>query len=113
MASELAQEGADFFRQERNILGWNGLYSVLTDNNTYCLTNLNEFSTDVENHVFDNLSGLCSGYNISVEQTNFKREAVVTKSSSKDEIEVEVTVSWLNDNNEVISSLTRLRLKPL
>ena len=109
VASELAQEGADFFRQERNILGWAGLSSILTDNATYCLADLNNFSQDTNNHVYLGFLGSCSGYNIERGTTNYKREAVVTKNPN--EIDVVVTVSWLNDNNVEVNSVSRLKLK--
>ena len=109
-SSELAQSRIDFFRQERSILGWSGLSSVL-ETRTYCLNSVNSFSTSVSNNVF---SGLPTGENcpfVAVSgdiPAQIKQVASVVMSAS--EISVEIIISWLNDAGDEVSVNSSFKL---
>jgi len=102
-STELAQSRIDFFRQERSILGWAGLSSVL-ETRTYCLNGVNSFSTSVDNNVF---SGLPNGDNCPFVAVSGDIPAQIKQVASVEvgtnEINIEITVSWLNDSNEEVS----------
>ncbi len=107
VASELTQEGTDFFRQARNVLGFSGLTDTLSDG-TYCLQTLpNMTAVPLENYLSSSPSS-CEGYNLNWERTDYKREALVVK--LQDQIDITVTVSWLSSNGEVSTS-SQMRLR--
>jgi Tfp pilus assembly protein PilV len=99
-ARDLAQEGVDFFRTERQALGYAAFSEVVgSGESTYCLDDLpTSVSIDRNNNVIDDLTeSICSSYSIEVDgvSADLKREAVLTKQS--DYYDVKVTVSWEND----------------
>lgn len=111
-AAELTQDGTDFFRQARNVLGWNKLRESLSDGATYCL-DATQYGYDSmaanPDNFFSSLEGVCPGYNLN---TIFKREAVVVVPVTDDDpIEIVVTVYWLTDGGETNTS-SRLYLRP-
>jgi Tfp pilus assembly protein PilV len=98
-ARDLAQEGVDFFRTERQALGYAAFSEVVGSSAVYCLDSLpDEVSTNKDNNVIDDLTiGNCSSYNINIDgvSSSLKREAVLTEQS--DYYDVKVTVKWIND----------------
>lgn len=115
IATELAQEGLDFFRQERFILGWNGLSQALTQDD-YCLNDIDEFSTDDGDNVFDNRddAASCNYEQLSSSlATKFKRTAVIEKDGESNTITVVVEVFWQNDQGNDASVQARIFLMPL
>lgn len=102
-SAELAQSRIDFFRHERNILGWAGLSTVL-ETRTYCLNGVNSFSTSVGNNVF---SGLPTGDNCSFVEVSGDIPAQIKQVASvvvdTNEINVEIIISWLNDAGDEVS----------
>lgn len=111
-AAELTQDGTDFFRQARNVLGWKKLRDSLSSGSTYCLaqTQYNyEIMASNPDSFFSSFEGACSEYKLN---TIFKREAVVTVPATDDDpIEIVVTVYWLTDGGETNTS-SRLYLRP-
>lgn len=101
-ATELAQSRIDFFRQERSILGWGGLSSVL-ETRTYCLNGVNSFSTSVSNNIF---SSLPTGDNCPFAPVSgdisMQIKQVASVEVDADEINVEIIISWLNDAGEEV-----------
>lgn len=100
IAAELLQEGADFFRQERAILGWQGLAQVLEEEG-YCLNNLQAFSTSVDDNVFDSFdsAGNCDYTELHPDsETAFKR--VATVDNEGDTVTITITVTWLTGRTE-------------
>lgn len=86
LANQLAEEGMEFFRQQRALIGWEEFNATLAAND-YC----------VEEDVPETLSGLstaseCEG--ITSVGTSFERRALVTKPGDK--VRVELTVSWVD-----------------
>ncbi len=110
-STELAQSRIDFFRQERSILGWGGLSSVLTTR-TYCLNGVSGFSTSVDNNVF---SGLPTGDNCSYVTVSGDVPAQIKQVASVEvtasEISVEIIISWLNDAGDEVSVNSNFLLK--
>jgi prepilin-type N-terminal cleavage/methylation domain-containing protein len=114
IAGELVQEGADFFRQERNILGWQGLSLVVTDGASYCLSDTSQFSVSVEDNIFTDLGdeASCTAYDIDVSSdVDFKRVARIIEMTA-DSITVEIEVFWLADGVNEAQVSTQLYLKP-
>ncbi len=109
-SSELAQSRIDFFRQERSILGWSGLSSVL-ETRTYCLNGVNSFSTGVNNNVF---SGLPTGENCPFVAVSGDIPAQIKQVASvvvdANEISVEIIISWLNDVGDEVSVNSSFKL---
>jgi hypothetical protein len=110
-ATDLAQAGSDFFRQERSKLGFNRLYLLLSEaDSTICL---NEISQSLEDHIEP---GVNCYYGIEVEgiAVGFQRTASMNN-LSEDLIDIEIEVSWLLDQDEptrVSSVSSRLQLRP-
>lgn len=106
-ARDLAQEGVDFFRTERQALGYAAFSEVVGSGAVYCLDSPlpNGVSTNKDDNVIDDLKGNCSSYNIRLDgvSASLKREAVLTKQT--DYYDVKVTVSWKNDQ-DVDSTVT-------
>lgn len=119
-ARDQAQEGIDYFRAERAVLGYNGLRSVLqtswssSTSATYCLDSLPDVSTSVANNNFTNNSltaGSCANYSIDISgiSADLKRTAVIDWSDS-DYINIVVTVEWENDSSGISSVVAETRL---
>ncbi len=114
-ARDLAQEGVDFFRTERQALGYAAFRDVVgSGNTTYCLDDDNlptSVSIDRNNNVIDDLtSGNCGSYDIDIDgvSSSLKREAVLTDQT--DYYDVEVIVSWINDQGEISTVTAQGRL---
>jgi len=109
-ATDLAQAGSDFFRQERSKLGFNRLYLLLSEaENAICL---NEISQSLEDHIEPEAN--CY-YDIEVEGIAVGFQRTASMSLSEDLIDIEIEVSWLLDQNEptrVSSVSSRLQLRP-
>ncbi len=115
VASELAQEGLDFIRQERQTLGWLVLKQALENNNPrvnslYCLSDLTQFSSSLDDNVYDIFTaGADCSY--SLEQTGanatFKRVGKVV-SLNDDQMELQVRVSWQADRSVSTPSETEV-----
>lgn len=93
IATKKAQEGMDFFKRERVILGWNNFYSLL--GSSYCLNQIPQPSVSSDNNAFDDLSISCTDYEIPVTgaPVEFKREVDISKSAG-DTVSITITVSW-------------------
>lgn len=110
-ATDLAQAGNDFFRQERSHLGFNRLYLLLSGtDSTICLNDINQSLQDYIG------PGTNCGYDIQVEgiAVGFRRVASMSN-LSEDLIDIEIEVSWLLDQAEpaqVSSVSSRLQLRP-
>ncbi len=99
IAIQKAQEGVDFFKRERVILGWNNFYNLL--NSSYCLDEIPDPSTSSSDHAFSGLASSCTDFDIPITgaAVEFKRTVSIDKSGG-DEVDITVTVSWpLDDSN--------------
>ncbi len=96
IAGELAQEGIDFLRQERNILHFNGLQQILSDGDSFCLDDTSSFSQSVSDNVFDDFDDAdACDYEIDMgTDVLFKRTAEVVDQDA-DLIIIEVVVFWM------------------
>ena len=96
-ATRYSSEGLEFFRKERDRLGWAEFYSKLSTT-TYCLP-----STASSIVVTALANGTCTASNASVTgDTVFLRTAVTTKStdaSGMDQVLVKVKTQWTDTNN--------------
>lgn len=97
-AAKKAQEGIDYYRRERVILGWEKFISEIGAN--YCLVTVP--SPAVNGLPTFGIVETCDGhdqqYEIAVNGvgTRFKREVVITKSDEVSDqwVNIQVTVSW-------------------
>lgn len=105
VAADLAQQGIDFFRQERSFLGYQRLKNHLSSG-MICINELN-YSAAIDTP-FAIVAGPCSTYAITSDRvsTLFKREAEIVVA---DEIRITVTVTWITDaGNETNASSTTI-----
>ncbi len=99
VASKKAQEGLDFFKRERVVLGWNLFHTNISDAG-YCLSTIPEsVSQPPDSIVLSSLpTGSCgvNQFDISVEGVgpNFKREVYITKGATDEPLIITVAVSW-------------------
>lgn len=106
-AVQLAQEGIDFFKRERVILGWNDFVNELSSS-TYCLEQIPDPSLSAASSAFDALvsdgqDGACQDvdgnivYAISQDGVpqDMLREANVTEASGV--VTIQVEVRWPKD----------------
>ncbi|MEA2056610.1 MAG: prepilin-type N-terminal cleavage/methylation domain-containing protein [Patescibacteria group bacterium] len=102
IATKKAQEGMDFFKRERVILGWNNFYSLL--GSSYCLNQIPQPSVSSDDSAFDNLSISCVDYEILVTgaSAEFKREVDISKSGG-DTVSITMTVSWPKGDYDSLS----------
>lgn len=101
LASKEAQEGVEMYRRERSRLGWESFQSTVSSG-TYCLGETLPSTTDG----FTTLPiGACSvGYPLG--GTTYTRESDVSVINA-DEVEVTVTVSWIDSNQERSTAITQ------
>lgn len=113
MAGDLAQSGADFLRQERNVFGFGRFQLALEEGEIYCLADISQSFLDDEGNVRAGYVSACDDYTVEVDGTaaKFKREAEV-QTLSADQITFLVTTSWLTDVNNTAEVATTLQLRP-
>lgn len=93
LATNLAQEGLEVFRRERNNIGWTG-FSEILDSNTFCLNDLPANTAD-----FQALpAGECDG-GTAIAGTTFTRTAYVVV-QTVDTIQITIDVAWTEAQNE-------------
>ncbi len=114
VASDLAQEGADFFRRERSFLGYIRLKDHIQYSRVICLNQLN-YSESLADP-FKIVGGDC-GFNIEPTRVsaNFKRTAKIDLSIEEEKIDIVVQVFWINgqnDQDDYSSVSSRLTLRP-
>lgn len=97
LATKLGQEGMESLRQQRDAMGWESFYQVVSGqgNGTYCLNTVPITTEDL-----GTLSGgACETFPISRTGIAFQREAIITV-VSVDEIRFEISVSWQDGADE-------------
>ncbi len=101
VATAKAQEGMDFFKRERVILGWSDFYDIVSG--SYCLDQIPDPSQSETNHAFSGLATSCTGYELEVSEApiGFKREATVNKPDTTT-VEISIAVSWPNKDGDDI-----------
>jgi len=110
-AADLAQSRIDLFRFQRAMLGWGGLSQVL-EARSYCLNGVVESAEainfdslpDGDNCVFETIPG-------SDISTEFKQVANVVIVDETGEINVEVTISWINDKGTQVDARSSFVLR--
>lgn len=112
IAGDLAQSGSDFFRQERNAVGFGNLEKAMQEI-TYCLNEINKSFLDDQGNVNSDFSIDNCGFGIEISgtSTQFKREAVV-KQAADDLIKLEIRVTWQRDADEEAEISSSLQLRP-
>lgn len=93
LGTQLAQEGIELFRRERNLLGWEQFASTLDTqgDGQYCLNSIPDSAS------FSSLTpGDCGTDQIAKTAVSFQRTADIDVSPSLDEITVTIRVSWLD-----------------
>lgn len=108
-ATRYSSEGLEFFRKERDRLGWADFYAKISST-TYCLP-----STASTIYVTALVSGICNATNASITgDTIFVRSAVTTKStdaSGMDQVLIKVKTQWTDTNNVTQFSEQSVMLK--
>lgn len=109
VATDLAQEGIDFFRYERQFLGYERLKNHLS-NGTICLNDSELAHSDEIDTPFT-IQTDCSEYILTTDRVSatFKREAEITVDEN---IEVVVRVYWLNDQGDEAQVDSTVVLQP-
>lgn len=112
LATKYTQEGIEYFRTQRNILGWESMVETLQQNSggiTYCMATLPYTQTGGLGNL-PNRPCLPSEF-IDVRQI-YQRHAEVTSSviDGQDVITIAVTVSW-NDSGAQQTSIATLELR--
>lgn len=96
LAVNLAQDGVELFRREREAKGWNGFFSWIPGgNSTMCVKGVEP--------VVGSFTPCGTGDTFVVSNTTYKREVIITKSTTAPNIsvKVEVVVTWdVGSHNE-------------
>jgi hypothetical protein len=109
IARDRAQEGIDFVRSQKEVLGYGGLKQVLDDEAnsnsiTFCLDegDTDDTSVSVNDHIFSSLSELGSCSSMTTPTGTEITRTIAFDLSASDEIVLESKVEWLNNSGDTV-----------
>lgn len=104
-ATKYTQEGIEYFRTQRNLMGWESFVKQIQNSAFYCLATLPYTSTGGLESVPQRH---CNSDEFVDSQGRFQREAEVahTQSNGEDIITITVTVTWQQSGRPVTSNAT-------
>ncbi len=119
VARDRTQDGIDFIRSQKEVLRYAGMRQILEgmaagdSSIDFCLESddTNASSTDINNHIFDDLSEPPSCSTIEANTGTEMTRVVTFDLSVPDEIGVEVSVSWPNSADETVRVVSNTVLK--
>jgi Tfp pilus assembly protein PilV len=109
LATKYTQEGVEYFRAQRNLMGWEGFIDTIEAGTLFCLNQLTYTATGGLEQV---PARACTQNEFVDSKNRFKREAQVTYAEVAGEgiVTVLVQVTW-NDSGKVITSEATVEMR--